>query len=366
MIEINDKPSLKISHLAAYVLSCDLCAFGASSSAVSFSRLINSIIINFADVSETVRNTTDKISEEELIRLFDRLGQVLTKSMLSNFRATSVHDIEKYRYPNDSVNIRISLTDGAIKKLTDFYDDVYKTLHKIYCKGEKFSPPAFISALVEEYSRLPMFRRESIFYSDTIRILSDAIRSNNDGETCYLTIDTKKRKNIKVYPIDILLDEWSTYNYLVGIGIFDSKLGEMPISMRISNILDIRVSFSERIVVLHNQPMIDELYKHIETRGVMFMGSPYTQGEEIKIRLTSQGFDTYNNVVFLRPRYTKDTMLDNNDHIMTFTCTRFQIKNYFRKFGGDAEILEPLSLREEFAEFYKMAKDVYDNKSSIT
>lgn len=361
MNDLNDKPVLKLSPFAAYVISCDQRAFGSDSETVSTSKLINRIILNYSDESHIVRDTVDDITEVELAALLKRLRVTLTKSMLVNFKSSAPYNTERYRYPQNSTELRISLTKESQDKLYDYmYEEAYEPLRQIYSKGGKLSSAIFISALVEEYTRLPMFRRESIFYSHIIKKISDAIRINNDGETCYLRIDTKKKKNIRIYPVEILLDEWSTYNYLVGIGVFDPANGEMPISIRISNITNVESSISDKILVFHNQPLIDELYDRIKKRGVMFMGSPYTEGEKIRIRLSPAGFGIYNNVMFLRPRYVSDTISENGDHIMEFNCTEFQIKNYFRRLGCEAEVLEPLSLREDFAAFFRSADKIYD------
>lgn len=363
MNELNEKPVLKISFFAMYVIECDKRAFSTETQVVSASNLINRVICNYAEVSNMVRDNMDIISETELKKLFGRMRITLTKSNLIDFRAGAKKNVEKYRYPDDATELRISLSNEALAVLDVFLEnDVYAPLRSAYSKGETFSAAMFVSALVEEYVSLPMFRRESIYYSDLIKKATEAIRLNNEGEDCYLKIDTNRISNIYIYPVDILLDEWSTYNYLVGIGIFDSSKGEMPMSIRISNIRSIKSVISDRILVFHNQPMIDNLHKCIKSRGVMFLGSPYTEGEKIRVLLTPSGFAAYNNVMFLRPRYDSDEILDNGNHIMTFSCTQFQVKQYFKRLGGDAEILEPASLRNEFAQFFHSANQRYNNE----
>lgn len=209
-----------------------------------------------------------------------------------------------------------------------------------------------------------MYRREAIYYADIIKKAEEAIKSNNNGDTSYLIIDTKKiPRKIKMYPVEILLDEWSTYNYIIGIGEFDPAIGEVPMCIRISNIQKINIVKSEKILAFHNLQMIDELYKRVKSRGVMFIGSPKTEGEIIRIRLTEEGFNLYNSMIFLRPRYDSEKVDQNGDHILTFSCTWQQILNYFRKMGRDAEVLEPPELREKFAEFYSSANELYCDKN---
>lgn len=47
----------------------------------------------------------------------------------------------------------------------------------------------------------------------------------------------------------------------------------------------------------------------------------------------------------------------------TIRCSTYQAKKYFAKFGKDAIILSPLSLRNEMIEFYKEAIEGYQNYS---
>lgn len=359
----NEKPTLKLSPFADYVIECDLRLFGSNEKPLKRSRLINQIIVNYCDDSDIVRRASDVVTENELKTLFRRMNITLTKSQLISFRDSAQISQEKYTYPSESVETRIALSQEALNKLDRYSEDIsYAALRNIFRQGDSFSAAHFISALVEEYAALPMYRREAIFYADIMNKAAEAIRRNNDGETCYLFIDTPKSDiKVKIYPVKILLDEWSTYNYLIGIGIYDPEKGETPMCMRMSNINKADIVTSDNILVYHNQQMIDELYRRIKSRGIMFIGSPCYEGEVIRIRLTKNGFDLYNSIVFMRPRYDLIEQLGNGDYIMTFSCTQWQVFNYFKRMGSDVEALEPVQLREKFAGFYRSANELYND-----
>jgi len=50
-----------------------------------------------------------------------------------------------------------------------------------------------------------------------------------------------------------------------------------------------------------------------------------------------------------------------NSDIYVFKCTIHQAKAYFFKFGSDAEILSPPSLREQFKQEYEKSAALYEN-----
>ena len=76
---------------------------------------------------------------------------------------------------------------------------------------------------------------------------------------------------------------------------------------------------------------------------------------EIGIRLTPEGISKYNSILHLRPPYTRKT----KDGLYIFHSTEMQIEFYFLKFGKDAEVLYPQSLRNKFRLEYEKALKKY-------
>ena len=101
MSDLNFKPILKLSPFAYYVTECDLRLFGSEKKPLAISGLVNQIVLNYCKDSETVRRTSEKITEKELENLFRRMGIKLTRSNLISFRNSSQISINKYTYPLD-------------------------------------------------------------------------------------------------------------------------------------------------------------------------------------------------------------------------------------------------------------------------
>ena len=67
--------------------------------------------------------------------------------------------------------------------------------------------------------------------------------------------------------------------------------------------------------------------------------------EQIKVRLTKKGKQSYQTRLYSRPEKIESLSTDDT---YVFNCTQQQIFNYFFPFGADAEIISPESLRNRF------------------
>lgn len=76
---------------------------------------------------------------------------------------------------------------------------------------------------------------------------------------------------------------------------------------------------------------------------------------EVIVRLTPKGELTYKRVYWGRPQPIKITA--NGEYY--FDCSLDQVYLYFRRFGDDAEIIKPYTLRERIIAFHKDALKVY-------
>ena len=81
-----------------------------------------------------------------------------------------------------------------------------------------------------------------------------------------------------------------------------------------------------------------------------FLGKTTT----IKVKLTTLGESLLKTFTEYRPKLIK-----NEKNIYFFETSEEQAKIYFRGFSKEAEILEPLSLREEIIKEYQEALNIY-------
>ena len=117
--------------------------------------------------------------------------------------------------------------------------------------------------------------------------------------------------------------------------------------------------------------MLDRYEEGTISKGVlknlemMAATSPqYAQNSNVPIvvRLTDYGRTLYISKIYQDRPVLKDSSADimNYDkNTFEFNCSEMQAYLYFRKFGDNAEIIEPESLRKKMAEYYKGGYSLY-------
>ena len=151
-------------------------------------------------------------------------------------------------------------------------------------------------------------------------------------------------------PYAIRADEWSSYHYLIGMtenGVF--------LNFRISMIQNLRAS-SRKIPLSETDRK--NLEKKILTNGIQFLSGT---AEPIIVRLTPAGQNLYSTIMHLRPHYKE---YHPETGIYEFCCTPLQARYYFFRFGKEAEILAPESLRNIFEQAHQEAAELYQNQKS--
>ena len=89
--------------------------------------------------------------------------------------------------------------------------------------------------------------------------------------------------------------------------------------------------------------------------GPQFIYKPYEK--EVLIELTTKGIDKYKHMYVHRPIPIK---VDNNHYF--FHCSHSQIIQYFVRFGAEAKVIYPQSVRDEIISFHKKALLKYTGK----
>lgn len=266
----------------------------------------------------------------------DRICDTLTNTIIKNM---DKRDLPKINETGTSYNKNKDTQKFSFKLQKAANDRLDKS--GVSYKGE------YVSRILEIYAKKAYYERERIFYKECIE---KAEAARDGGKLLELRYrGTTKR----VYPFDIRVDEWSSYNYLIGTEITDD--GRKIIDLRIAYISDYELANSEANA---RSPFPRaEIERKISECGVQFISEePVT----IKVKLTEPGKDMYNHMVFMRPVITSADASD----IYTFKCSEKQARYYFFKFGKEAEIIEPEKLRNEFRADYEAAAELYKSDKS--
>ncbi len=137
----------------------------------------------------------------------------------------------------------------------------------------------------------------------------------------------------------------------------DDESNEKIASFRLSRVN--KVSEKRRKANLKNSKTTKrEIEQAIKERGVAYLLS---EPSKYIIELTQNGMNMCNTIMTYRPAFTSKEK-DGNNYRLSFECTKKQIRDYFFKFGKDAEILYPTELRNEFITAYMDAIEVYKKR----
>lgn len=304
------KQYLNLSDNAFYILNCDASAFAGKK--VSSSRVengfLNRIFLNFLE------------DNEKMTALLENRA-IYQKGKQFNFR----------------------LRNEAEKKICSIESDKTGKIYQKFIGTDPnyFSRSKFLKAVFEKYAVLPYYERERVYFRKEFRLLQLYCEVSQKIEFDYRRADGNR--HIRLLPYDIRLDEWSSYNYLIGI-------------TENNKIINCRLSFIGNLQETSGEfPVLDRqaIENRIMTNGVQFLsGTP----ETIIVRLTPKGQNMYSTMIYLRPHYTE---CDPETGIYQFFCTSTQASYYFFKFGQDAEMIQPVRLREQFLENYHKSAENY-------
>ncbi len=277
---------------------------------------------------------------------------------ISGFINLILSNCEETYYTDKSLNTRAPYPKDITLKVrlrNDIYDEYYPVTGEWAGARLNISQGELIKAIIEDYSRLPFFDRESIFYKRIIESINNHISlPDNKGILPIHMIDGRK---FYIKPYRISSDYEAPFHYLICLSSIEHNGDYRPASIRISRITKIDnqvTSYGTGIIKIKERK---ELERRIKENGV-----PYIIGDlqEFKIRLTPQGLDMYNTIFHQRPMYDTITR-DNNSFILVFHSTERQIENYFFPFAKEALILSPESTQNWMSTRYKEACESYNN-----
>ena len=221
------------------------------------------------------------------------------------------------------------------KKLEDLYNEIEEN----ELKNNTISN--YFRNIFNSYARLPQDERERIIFKDELKIIESAITN-------------KKMINIKLnntmlelIPYEVVRTNDELYNYLIaGIKI---KSGFKFISLHLYKCIHI-------VKTKKSFELSDEEKEQFNSILVYGPREVERRTVKTKIKLTENGIKKYKSMYLNRPIPTE---IDGN--IYTFNCSHDNLFLYFSRFGVDAEILEPLNLRNQVIAFHRKAYNKYIN-----
>lgn len=184
--------------------------------------------------------------------------------------------------------------------------------------------------------------RERVIFAEQYNEILGAIK-NRRALSFFTTLSGERKYTIAPYAISPSKDE--QYNYVLCYDLETKTVRSFRLS-RIRRLFVLTESFHLE------QTTIDSL-KRAKEKGPQFA---FVDSIKSYVRLTENGFRKYRMIYTNRPE-----IADRDGDVLIFEWPLLQLEEYFKRFGKDAEILEPMSAREKMIQFYGEAYEHYLN-----
>lgn len=322
------KQRVNLSSFARSVIELDKSLFDTEG---SLSGFLNRIITAFYETADASIDLA--------------VGERRQQLLLSGFAPDIVSQLEE-EYRSHLIQKLLEYPSGN-SFLFRLNNQNFKLLYEDRAESTTYNAPSkYLKALLEEYARLSPSKREKIYYAPIIKKqLEPALASGR-----LLEVQPGDRA-FYIKPYGLMSDPFNSHIYLVGLTFpVDTPSAQATVaSFRISRLIQIKQKKQSGKLSPEERRVIE---KHLRQVGVQYLvGS----SDRIKVRLSPTGRQA-----FLQRSYMRPVPEQVEGDVYTFRCTAMQIRNYFLSFGKDAEILEPLSLRQVFATLYHEAAAIYE------
>lgn len=346
---------LNLSAHALYVLDCDLDIFAQDDNKSGF---INRIILNYREESEASISLCLQRFKEKAKAVLSRDG--LTKAeerMIEDLALDYAEQAKKrmHSFAKGSSPLKIRLQNEVYDELYPI-DDPFDWPEKDYYNSQG----EYIKALFEDYASKPFFEREAIYYAENLNKLKAEIE-RDDKIILSVTYRTSNNQ-LSVYdvkPYKLSTASEAEYNYCVccrrkaGDGSRDFKPALLRLS-RIEKIKEHAKSYGSGKITAEQKKQIEKI---LDERGINFFTTDDTA--TFRIKLTPQGWNMYHVTLHNRPAAKYVEELADGSRVLTIESTSRQMEIYFLRYGKDAILLSPESMKEKFAAHYAAAADAY-------
>ena len=262
-----------------------------------------------------------------------------------------------------SPNVRIN--GENVKRLASDELQVCSPYYRAKGKGEADSGNVglFLKTLLEDYAERPYLDRERIYFHDMIRTIQSAVKEKRQLKVVLYPADHAVGKTFFMKPFCLDVNRERRYRYLAGyVQAYSPENGNGAWRM-----CSFRLAEIESCEQIDRSGALEPKQEETVARKIREMGIEYLQDREtvkVVVKFTRAGERLYKRILELRPLYESRTEEEQGETTCTFRCPRYQARVYFYRFGGDARILEPADLADEFRTLYREAAERYNNRSA--
>lgn len=279
-------------------------------------------------MEKKIRVTLDK-KIVELLENDSREYSIKLNNLLNNIYeeySKNLNGNEKKKIKTDSTILQFSLNKNNKENYYNFLKE-----NKIQNEAE------FFRKIFTEYSLKIKKEREIFLYRKIIKLIEIAIL-----EKKILKITFYDGKIVEIEPYFIGSSNLELGNYLFSYSVSEKSWKNYKLKY-IKSVFIKNENFEIR-----DYQYIDKLKKNYD---------PFLSfGKKIKVKLSKEGEKLFNILEINRPKFIKKV-----DDIYILEASEEKAKRYFGYFLNEAEVIEPLELREWFKEHFRLALKMYDD-----
>ena len=303
----------------------ELFEFTRENGTVNLNGFLKELIVNYfdqyrSDNEELLGNVLGELTSVKALKPKDAniLADKIIRTYINN----------KEQLPGKSAVITLTVSGASY--------NIIKIIENNLLKDNSLS--GYIKDMFLSYLSIPRSKREEIIFKESYYTINKAI---SEGKLLSFSSRGHDHKVI-VEPYLIATSKEEQFSYLLCHDQRQKKNRSFRIS-RLSNVFVTSHTFTK------DKKIEDELIR----KGTR---SPYSMSEDIHavVQMTERGKQMYTMIVKNRPYVT---YIDGD--LYHFDWPEMQLEDYFRRFGKDAVVISPKSLRTKLKNYYFKALEAY-------
>lgn len=342
-ISETQRQHLNLSPRAMQILESDMIRFNNDYEMKNRSGFMNTIIKHYYDrfplskkvvlkevmaIKKTIQsnNFSDKVTHS-FIELFTE--EVMVNEIMEYVKNVEYGAMFKLKLDNDTTQLLSTL-------------DEIKYFNK---HAPRSGLGIFIKAILESYTELPKEQREKIYFRDLVERIEKAVLD----EEVIIVID---RNHLRIRPIKLTIEHNKQHHVLQYL----KDIDDIKRSYSLDSITLKDLSSSSLVYEQGEKSLFwQELKKYEHFYDNVFLGQ--LSKEEVVVRFTKSGLER-----FLREEDQINIIgvpTPNDKFTYTFKATEPEMFYEMFKFGPQAVILQPESIRKNFQLLYQAAEERY-------
>ncbi|RKM55260.1 WYL domain-containing protein [Butyrivibrio sp. X503] len=306
----------------------ELFEFTKSDESVNLNAFLKTLIVNYFD---RYRHDSEALLDNILKDLTDitSISNKAASALADKIISTYIKADSLQSGKNSALTLTVS---GASY-------DILKIIELNMLKDTSLSQ--YLKDMFNSYLSIPRNERETIIFKDTYEDLTKALEARR--VITFLSTNSERKHTFVVEPYIIAASKEEQCNYLI---CRDVKT-RTPRTFRISRLRSVFITSDEFKID-------EELQKELREKAIR---SPHSVSSNVKavVRLSQNGIRMFKVITKNRPLVSKT-----EGNLYYFDWPALQLEEYFRRFGKDAIVVKPASLKEKIRKYYYHALREYN------